>query len=497
MTSRVVRGRVRHAERLLGFRMPVLAAVVVAALAVAPACGGDSEEQAPVLSIPVRSPAETPITLTPPPGDTPYRLVFQESGATEDKIWRLSPSDPANREQLAAIPHRDGWSVKASLSPDSRLIAYIALPEGRTDASYQGDLFMLDLKRQETELVYQGVDQRYRPLWAPDGQLLYVRRLFGQETFILQIRVTRKPAPGEPPPRPTPTPTVTPTETPLPEETPPPEGELPPLEETPPPEPTPTPSPTPEDPVKVIIQAHVGSVLTFIPVGFAADRKSMYLIQVQGGTGGGTLVAAYSPATTEAIAEEKAKATPEPPPPPEEPPPPPQPTPARTTFVVKLSEQIARDFDLSADKNRLCYLAQEIVEGQFVLRAFTADLAAKTTAAVPTEGLPATDHFRPLWHPDGSRLAVGLLPTGLETGAVALIPVAGGAPGFLPAPERGFDVPAAWAPDGSFLAVTSYSGDSLANPGSPRLDLAAPTGQRIVVADGVQFEVVGWFTPPA
>ena len=72
----------------------------------------------------------------------------------------------------------------------------------------------------------------------------------------------------------------------------------------------------------------------------------------------------------------------------------------------------------------------------------------------------------------------------------------GGGPGFLPAPERGFDVPTAWAPDGSFLAVTNYSGDSLANVGSSRIDLVAPTGQRIVLAEGTQFEVVGWFPPP-
>jgi hypothetical protein len=79
---------------------------------------------------------------------------------------------------------------------------------------------------------------------------------------------------------------------------------------------------------------------------------------------------------------------------------------------------------------------------------------------------------------------------------VALVPVAGGPPGFLPAPERGFDVPVSWAPDSSFLAVTNYSGDSLANLGDQRIDLAAPTGQRIIVADGTQFEAIGWFSPP-
>jgi len=365
------------------------------------------------------------------------------------------------------------------------------VPEGATDASYQGELFMLDLKRQETELVYRGVDQRFRPLWTPDGQLLYARRLFGMETFVLQIRVTRKLAPGETPvptrsPTPTPTLTLLPDETPSPSpegETPTPEGE------------TPTPAPTLE-PVKTILQAHMGSVLTFIPVGIADDGKTMYLVQVQGGTGGGTLVISYFPATTEAIAEEEAKATPLPSPPSDVPLPTPTPTPINAKLVVKLSDQIARDYDLSPDRKRLVFLSQELIEGEFVLRSYIADLTAKMVAPITAEGLPPGDHFRPLWHPDGARLAVGLLPSGVETGAVALIPLAGGAPSFLPAPERGFDVPVAWAPDGTFLAVTSYSGDSLANLGSPRLDLVAPTGQRIILADGAQFEVIGWFRQP-
>jgi hypothetical protein len=215
----------------------------------------------------------------------------------------------------------------------------------------------------------------------------------------------------------------------------------------------------------------------------------------------------YAPATSEALAQAAAEAaaaaaaaaaagTPEPLPPDVEPPPPatPSPTPVRTTYLVKLHDQIARDYDLSPDKKRLSFLAQELFEGQFVLRAYTADLVAKSVGVLPAEGLPPADHFRPLWHPDGTRLAIGLLPSGGETGAVALVPLAGGAPGFLPAPERGFDVPAAWAPDGSFLSVINYGGDSLANAENPRIDLVALTGQRAVVAEGAQFEVIGWFT---
>ena len=499
MTTKVQRVPGRRARVLASLRIAGACTAVLAVVLLFSTCGGgEPSEQTPAPSIDVRSPGEETIPPTPPPGDTSFRIVFQESGATEDKIWRVSPSNPANREPVASIKHRDGWSVKASLSPDSRSIAYIAVPEGATDASYQGELFMIDLKRQETELVYRGVDLRFRPMWTSDSKLLYVRRLFGMETLILQIKVIRKLAPGEtatPSPSPSPTPTVTPFV----EETLPPEETVPPEETFPPEEtdtPSPTPTPAPEDPVKTILQAHMGSVLTFIPVGFADDGKSMYLIQVQGGTGGGTLVASYSPATAQALAEEKAKATPEPTLAPDQTPPP-TPRPAQANFIVKLSDQIARDYDLSPDKKHLSYLAQEIVSGEFVLRPFTADLAAKTTTPLSTDGLPPGDHFRPLWHPGGAMLAIGSLPTSLETGAIALVPVGGGVPGFLPAPERGFDVPTAWAPDGSFLAVTNYSGDSLANVGASRIDLVAPTGQRIILADGNQFEFVGWFPPPA
>src|SRR5436309_3704476 len=360
--------------------LPVVVAFAVAfgvLLTFSTCGGGESTEQTPPPSIDVRGPSEETISPTPPAGDTSFRIVFQESGATEDKIWRVSPSNPANREPVASIKHRDGWSVKASLSPDSRSIAYIAVPEGATDASYQGELFMTDLKRQETELVYRGVDLRFRPMWTSDSKLLYVRRLFGMETLILQIKVIRKLAPGEtatPSPSPSPTPTVTPFV----EETLPPEETIPPEETFPPEEtdtPSPTPTPAPEDPVKTILQAHMGSVLTFIPVGFADDGKSMYLIQVQGGTGGGTLVASYAPATTQALAEEKARATPEPTLAPDQPPPP-SPRPAQANFVVKLSDQIARDYDLSSDWKDLAYLAQVIFNGHFVLGRVTADLPA-------------------------------------------------------------------------------------------------------------------------
>jgi len=494
----------------LGVAAIVVLVVILAV--VSPSCGSSGTAGAtPTPSFAVASPVDGTITPTPPAPDTPYRLVYQELGATEDIIWRVVPSDPTQREELAKIPHREGWSVEPSLSPDGRLVAYIALPEGATDPSVQGELYILDRLRQETEQVPVGVDQRLRPLWSPDGRLLYVRRSVGLQVSIIQVAVAVRPAPGEVTPKPTPVPR--PTEEPTWSPTPP-HDATPTPEPTPTPEATPTPIPTaspppPPPPINTVLQAHVSTVLRFIPVGFAGDGKSLYFAAVLGGTGGGTNVGAYAPATSEAIAAAYAEAvaaaaaataTPEPTPVPPDAPSPtptPQPTPLVGLLVTHISDQNAQDYDLSPDRKSLSYLVQDLSGGEFLLRSNIVDLFGKTTRPVAIDGLPATSHLRPLWHPKGEHLSIGFLPSGGEPAAVALVPLAGGLPTFLPAPAAGFDVPIAWAPDATFLAVTSYSGDSLANLGDARLDVVAPTGQRVTIAQGANVKVIGWFQEAA
>lgn len=454
-------------------------ALAVAALA---ACGGSdgSPVQTPASSITPPGPGgESTLTPTPPPPDTPYWLVYREFGAQQDIIWRVRPADLASREQLAVVQHSDGCGIRASLSPDGRTLAYIAQPAGAPcDASAsKAEAHVIDVLGHEDEKIAEGVDLQFTPLWAPDSRLLYFRRYAGPEflaadVFILRTEVVPKPLPGERTPEPTP-------------------------------EPTP-PAPAPEDPVKVVMQDKVSTVLAFVPLGFADDGKTMYFIQVQGGTGGGTLAGAFAPATTESIATATAEAeatatalaqqtvtaggtvvpnsTIEPP----------LTATPLASFLVRLSDQIAFDFDLSADRRRLTFVAQELMEGQFVDRTFIADLPGKSVAPLAVEGLAPGDQLSPRWHPDGQRLAIGTLPSGGEPGAVALVSAGGGPATFLPGPPVGFDDPQAWAPDGAYLAVTSKTGESLTNPGAERLDLVAPTGQRMTIAEGGDLLVIGW-----
>ncbi len=384
------------------------------------------------------------VTPIPPAPQTPYRFLYREFGREQDIIWRVVPSDPTQREQLAVIPHRADWGIIPSLSPDGQLLAYTSFPEGAADRSLQSEAYVLDLSKAKTELIAKSVDLRFRPLWSPDGKLLFLRRNFQQEVAILMADLTRK------------------------------EDE------------TPTPGPD-EDSRRVtaILRANLGSVQSFIPIGFAHDKRSLYFVQIQGpGSGGGTVLGAYAPATIEALATATAVAAPGA----EAPSPTPQ-----TRFVLTLSkEQIAQDYNLSPDSRKLTFLVQQLIEGKFLFRAFVADLVDNSVVTLPAEGLAAGDHLRPLWHPDGTRITVGLLPASREPGPVALVPLDGGPPSFLPPPDVGFDLPLSWGPDGTYLAVTSFEGQSFANPGKARLVLIAPTGHRVTVAEGVDVEVVGW-----
>jgi Tol biopolymer transport system component len=134
-----------------------------------------------------------------------------------------------------------------------------------------------------------------------------------------------------------------------------------------------------------------------------------------------------------------------------------------------------------------------LVEGQFVSRTYVADIKSKGVSALPSPaGLAPGDQISPAWHPDGKSVAIGQLPSAGEPGRVAVVPLDGGQPLFLPPPDKGFDQPLSWSPDGKFLAVTFFSGESLGNPGPARLVFVSVNGQRPAAPEGAEIRPVGW-----
>ncbi len=463
-------------------RVRILAALLIALSALA-ACGGGDDAETPTPS-PSPSPEPGTTSPTPAPAETGYRFVYREYGAKEDIIWRVVPWDPAQRERLVGIPHREGYGVVASISPDGRMLAYLSLPDdAESETSSQAEAYVFDLKKGSNRLVAGGFDYTFRPLWSPDGQLLFLRRLAGPEILsadvsIVYTKIEREPLEGEP----TPTPTKKPTPVP--------EGQ------------TPAPTPVPEDPIKTILKAKYSQVLSFIPIGWADDNRSLYFVQVTGGLQGATLVGKYAPATLETITKE-ATPTPDPaatsmPTPDPNASPTPSPTP-NSKLVIELTNQPASDFTLSADTHKVAFSASGLVEGEFVNQVFIADLVASTVAPIQADGLPEGDRLGPVWHPDSSRITVGVLPFAGHTGSAVIVPLQLAQPQYLAEPASGYDIPRAWAPDATYLAVTNWSGEDLANPGDPSLDLVAPTGQRIRIAQGPGYAtadaIVGWFVP--
>jgi hypothetical protein len=435
----------------------------------------------------------TPGPTAEPPA-TPYRLVYREFGPTEDIIWSVPPADLSQKQEIVRIPHREGFGIKPSLSPDGKMLAYLTLPEYALSAqSSQAEAYVMDLEKKEPVLIGGGMDLGYAPMWSPDSRLLYFRQYAGAEFLNADVIILRAKVQHPDDPTPTPTP-LTPTPT-LPPEA--------------------TPRPTPEPLIEEVLRDTVAHVLSFTPVGFADDGKSMYFVQVNGGTGGGTLAGIYTVATTQAIAEARAAAQQAQlaadqanqaaaaaaaaagQPPPEPATPVPLPNPAR--FVVEMSQQVAFDFELNGEGRKISYLVQEFAEtGEILNRAYVADMIEATAAPFPVPGLPVGHHLRPVWHPDNQRLTLGVLRSdGL--GQVAVIKLDGSEILLLPNAEGGFDQPRSWAPDGSWLAVAHSAGSSLANPGRGRLDLIAVTGQRYTVIEGAdnasEDSVLGWLGP--
>ena len=516
-------------HRWVVIALGIVALGILATLALVTAAGTLDDEPPPTPSpapTPSPRPTPTPAPATPTPRpdapETAYQLVYREFGATEDVIWRVLPADPTQRVELARIPHREGFGIKPSLSPDGTKLAYLSLPEtARSAQSSEAEAFVMDLETKETEKVAEDVDLTFAPLWSPDGKLLYMRQLTGPQFLAADVIIVRAAVPpvGESTPPPTPT-----LEPPL------------------------TPVPT-RPAVEEALRDSIGRVLSFIPVGFAQDEESLLFVQIRGGTQQGSLLGSLKPATTEAleeawddyielleaIAAENASptptatptpaptatptaiptvtptVTPTPTPDPAASPTPnpagrqaasptPAPTPFRDTdFIVEMSDQITFDYDLSASLDKLSFLAQEFTdEGVIANRAHWVDVPGKSVHTVGTEQLPAGYHLRPLWHPDGVRVTLGVLPFDGTLGRVAVMQPDGSSAGYLASAGSGFDEPRSWAPDGSWLAVSHSEGSSLANRGNVSLALVARTGLRVTVIEGAdnatQDSVLGWLS---
>jgi hypothetical protein len=153
---------------------------------------------------------------------------------------------------------------------------------------------------------------------------------------------------------------------------------------------------------------------------------------------------------------------------------------------IKLSNGLTRDWALSPDGKQLAYLEMTLSGQQATSRAFVLDLATGERTQV---GATDNDAFSPAWSADGS-LVIGQLGSGASSPAAL---IEHGTTATLTPPRRGFDVPLAADP-GAGLAVTSFDGNSIINPGRASLVVVGPDGTRREIASG-EVTFLGWITP--
>jgi hypothetical protein len=193
------------------------------------------------------------------------------------------------------------------------------------------------------------------------------------------------------------------------------------------------------------------------PVGFSPDGKRLYYTQVSAaGTELGQ-VAAGGPAS----------------------------------LLAHLGDDFTRDWHLSPDGARLAFLAPEQSQAGTVLRALVMELNGtfQLRLALPAADRPAQD-FNPIWHPKDGDLTLGRLALGEARAPAMRVDASGVEP--LEAPSQGFDVPLAWSPDGSTLALRSFQGDLESEAGPWHLVLLDAKGQRREVKAESEISFVGW-----
>jgi len=134
--------------------------------------------------------------------------------------------------------------------------------------------------------------------------------------------------------------------------------------------------------------------------------------------------------------------------------------------ILSLGPTITRDWQLSPDGAQLAYVEANVENG---LRYLARSASLSGGASVQAQSLSAdVTALGVAWEPRTGRPTFGVEP-GQELGSVTAQ--------ALKADAGGFDVPLAYAPDGSSLAVMRWSGESFREPGTPKLELVDASGR--------------------
>jgi len=116
----------------------------------------------------------------------PWLVVVEEHSDTAE-ISLVSAANAAQRHKLATVQHRDGWGLRASVSPDGKDVVYVVLPCDALDPDSQGELWSLPLAGRGSRRLATAVDLRSALVWSPDSAWITYDRI--KQDQIQQRRV--------------------------------------------------------------------------------------------------------------------------------------------------------------------------------------------------------------------------------------------------------------------------------------------------------------------
>ena len=166
------------------------------------------------------------------------------------------------------------------------------------------------------------------------------------------------------------------------------------------------------------------------------------------------------------------------------------------TKIAHLSDEIARDWRLSPDGATIAYSVATSGASPAVITKTLALDSGNATEAVAADqleaGPPSTGIARgelnPTWRP-GGQLTIGALK--LDGGGDALTIDGAGATSRVTTNTDGIDLPLAWAPDETSLAVRALDGRTPFDASTSHVDLVR-NGNRERVSENADVLIVGW-----
>ncbi|MCJ7509456.1 MAG: hypothetical protein MUP14_01020 [Dehalococcoidia bacterium] len=169
-----------------------LLVVVLAAVATIGCDGGGKATPTPTgiaTGVATRTPLPTGV-----PAEGP-QLLYKEFGSEADVIWLAAAAAPQSPAKVAEVAHASGEGISASLSPDGKRIAYLALAAAGGDSTQDAQAWLLDMDGAKPRLLASGLDGGSKLIWSPDGRSIVARRngpqaQFGQAVSLLKVNVS-------------------------------------------------------------------------------------------------------------------------------------------------------------------------------------------------------------------------------------------------------------------------------------------------------------------